>query len=174
MAGQGKIRKFEQAIAALLSEKTVDLAAAKAGVTGRTLITWMKRADFQQQYRQARQAILERCTTRLMRLTDKAVDTLERNLDCDKAQTQTRTAVAVLDQIHRGLEVLDLAAEIKVLKQDLQGVRDVLSELASASAEDQGRTGIDDDWPPASDPQLNGVAATSAGASAGEADHGSP
>ena len=55
-----RLRLREQALAALLTEKTVEDAAAKAGIAYRTLKLWLTRPDFQADYRAARAEILDR------------------------------------------------------------------------------------------------------------------
>src|SRR5262249_54841350 len=84
MAGHGDqlSRKQEQAIAALLTEPTVEQAAVKAGVKYPTLKSWLARPAFRDAYAAARRQILDRTVARLLALTGKALDTLEENLAC--------------------------------------------------------------------------------------------
>ena len=61
MAGHGSKlpRKFEQALAALLSESSVARAAAKVGVSEKTLRNWLKQPDFVAAYRDAQKDLVE-------------------------------------------------------------------------------------------------------------------
>ena len=66
MSGRTKLnRKQEALIAALLTEPTHAAAAVKAGVSEATLHRWLRLADFQAAYRQARRRIVETAIGRL-------------------------------------------------------------------------------------------------------------
>ena len=72
----------EQAILALLSEKTIGRAAAKCGVNEKTLRRWLANDDaFKADYTEARQAAYQAGMTRVQALTAKAVNTLDELLD---------------------------------------------------------------------------------------------
>jgi hypothetical protein len=121
MSGRGHGDKLsgrqEQAIAALLSERTVEDAAAKVPVGYRTLKGWLALPAFQDAYRRARADVLERTVGRLLSITGKAVDTLEALLDGAHAGTRARAAVAILDHATRGVELLDLDARLRALEE---------------------------------------------------------
>src|SRR5712692_5707930 len=81
-AGQGHGRKSkavrEQAILALLSERTMARAAERCGVNERTLRRWLTAdATFKAEYEAARSALYEAGMSRIQALTGRAVDTLE-------------------------------------------------------------------------------------------------
>ena len=68
----------ERAILALLSERTIGQAAAKADVNERTLRRWASEDEaFQAEYAAARQAAFQVGMNRIQTLTALAVDTLE-------------------------------------------------------------------------------------------------
>lgn len=72
----------EQAILALLSEKTIAKAAAKCGVNVRTLARWLENdEDFKIAYSEARRATFEAGMSRVQALAARAIDTLEDLLD---------------------------------------------------------------------------------------------
>ena len=50
--GEKYSRKSQEAIAALLSEPSIEAAARKVGISASTLRRWMKEPDFQQRYRE--------------------------------------------------------------------------------------------------------------------------
>ena len=58
MVGHGSKfeRKQEEAIAALLTQRTVEEAARTAGIGTNTLLRWMKTPEFDSAYRAARRA----------------------------------------------------------------------------------------------------------------------
>ncbi|PYR51469.1 MAG: hypothetical protein DMF89_06030 [Acidobacteria bacterium] len=86
MAADGRVKGHgtkpapvrEQAILALLSERTLELAAARANVGDRTLRRWLTEdTKFQADYAAARKAASEAGMSRMQALTSRAVNTLE-------------------------------------------------------------------------------------------------
>ena len=72
----------DKAILALLSEKSIAKAAAKCGLSERTLHRWLTSdAAFQAQYAEARRATFEAGMSRVQSLMVKAIETLEELLD---------------------------------------------------------------------------------------------
>ena len=118
MAGHGekRSRKQEAAIAALLTEPTIEAAAAKAGVGSRTLREWLQLPDFAAAYREAHRRLVERTVARLLAATDKAVDTLTQLMDSDHNASRARAALGVLDHASKGAELLDLDARLAALE----------------------------------------------------------
>jgi transposase-like protein len=114
--GEKSSRKREQAIAALLSEASVEAAAAKAGIGTTTLKRWLAEPSFRRLYGQARTGLLERVVQTLLAASTRAVETLERNLTCDKPSVQVRAAEVILSRATRGVELLDLAQRIEELE----------------------------------------------------------
>lgn len=75
----------ERAILALLSERTVAMAAAQAGVNESTLRRWLTDdAEFKSTYDAARRATYEAGISRVAPLMVRAVETLEELLDAKK------------------------------------------------------------------------------------------
>ncbi len=120
MPGGAKLsRKEELAIAALLSEPSHDLAAAKVEVDPSTLTRWLQKPEFRNAYRQARAQVLEGVIATLLRHADAACACLAGNLTAPKPGDQIRAAVAVLDHVMRGAELLDLAVRLEAVEQAL-------------------------------------------------------
>ncbi len=68
----------DKAILALLSEKSLAKAAAKCGLSERTIHRWLTSdAAFKAAYAEARQAAFEAGMSRVQALTGKAIDTLD-------------------------------------------------------------------------------------------------
>ncbi|MEW6489817.1 MAG: hypothetical protein AB1578_18150 [Thermodesulfobacteriota bacterium] len=126
MAGHGaKIgRKQEQAIAALLSEPTIERAAAAVGADPRTLRRWMQRDDFREAYRLARRELMDCATARIQSASCAAVDALEEILGDSGAPAGSRVSAA------KG--VLELAVKVAEL-QDLQERIERLEAAANAA-----------------------------------------
>ena len=62
MVGHGSKlnRKMERAIAALLTHRSIEEAAKATGLGTQTLIRWMKLADFETAFREARRTAFDR------------------------------------------------------------------------------------------------------------------
>jgi hypothetical protein len=113
-------KRWEQAIAGLLAEKTVEAAAEKAGVPYRTLKSWLALPAFADLYRAARCAVLERTLSRLLALNGKALDALEKNLSCDNPAAVNKAVELTLSHTQKGVETLDHAVRIANLEELLK------------------------------------------------------
>lgn len=78
MTGHGAkfARKQEEAIAALLTHRTVEEAAQAIGVAHKTLWRWMQLPEFDEKYREARRQAYEQCIARLQHGSSAAAATL--------------------------------------------------------------------------------------------------
>src|SRR5262249_49994960 len=121
--GQKMSRRWEVAIACLLSEPTLEAAATKAGVSLSALKKWLKEPEFATAFREARTEVLRVAVTRLTALSSKAVEALDRNLTAGTPGAEIRAALGVLDQCRAGLEVLDLAEELLDLRRQLEAMK---------------------------------------------------
>ena len=68
-------RKKEDAIAALLTHRTVEEAARSLNIATRTLLHWMKEPEFDAAYRAAKRAAFGQSIARLHHLSSAAVST---------------------------------------------------------------------------------------------------
>lgn len=121
MAGHGEklSRKQEAAIAALLTEPTIEAAARSIGVGERTIRRWMQLDGFRAQYRQARQALVEGAVSELQRASGEAVRVL-REVAADPetpASARVAAARALLSEMYRGVEIIELDERIGNLEQ---------------------------------------------------------
>jgi hypothetical protein len=107
--GEKRSRKQEQALAALLSESSIEDAAGKIGVNEATLRRWLRQPAFRSAYRQARRRLVEQAIGRIQEATGAAVDTLL-NIARNGARDgdRVRAAVALLDYAVRGMELADV------------------------------------------------------------------
>jgi hypothetical protein len=69
-------RKKEEAIAALLTSRSVEDAAKAIGVGVQTLMRWMKLPEFEAEYRKARRLAFGQSIARLQQASTAAVSTL--------------------------------------------------------------------------------------------------
>ncbi len=117
----------DQAILALLSEKSVAKAAARCGLSERTLHRWLTGDDaFQAEYSAAREANYQSGLHRVQALTAKAVDTLEDLLDA-KINPNVRLGAA------------RTVAEIGIHQHDAETILKRLKEMESDQRRQQGR-----------------------------------
>ena len=77
-AGHGAKRPQRQdvAIAALLTEPTLEAAARRAGVSESSLLRWLRDPAFRAEYRAARRAVVEQAVSGLQHATSEAVAAL--------------------------------------------------------------------------------------------------
>ena len=117
----------ERAVVALLSEKTVTEAAAKAGVDESTLRRWMSDDEvFQAEYAGARTAAYQAGIYRAQALTGRAMDTLEALLD-DEKHPNVRLGAA------------RTVAEIGIHQHDAETILQKLDEIELDQRRQQGR-----------------------------------
>lgn len=119
--GEKRSRREEAAIAALLACSTLEAAAEQAGVAGSTLRGWLREPSFQARYRVARRQVVEQAISELQQVAGEAVTALRRNLTCGVPASEIAAAKAIIDQAVKGMELLDLAAEVAELKRQRAG-----------------------------------------------------
>ena len=117
--GQKLGRKQEAAIAALLSQRTLEDASHAAGVGTRTLFRWLEMPEFREAYLQARRQAFGQASARLQQATGAAVSVLlTLMLDANApAATRARAAHSVLDLAAKSLELEDLEVRLQRLEQ---------------------------------------------------------
>ncbi len=110
--------QHEKAIAALLHERTIEAAAARAGIGERTLIRWLKAPEFAGAYRAARREVVTLAIVQLQTAAGEAVEVL-RTVATDitaPASSRVSAARAILDTSLRAVETEDLAARLDALE----------------------------------------------------------
>jgi hypothetical protein len=128
--------KQESLIAALLTEPTFKVAAAKAAIHETTLYRWLKRPDFRTAYRQARRELVEAAVGRIQAASGQAVETLLHVARHGKRESdRLRAAALLLEHALRGLAEADTLhgrPEANVATPDLaaMGTGDVVRVLA--------------------------------------------
>ena len=117
MAGLG--RKQEDAIAALLTQRSVEEAARTAGVGTRTLLRWLKTPEFDQAYREARRAAFTQSVARLQQASSAAATTLLKTMidPGASASVRVRAAESILNHAAKAIEMEDLDARVAELER---------------------------------------------------------
>ena len=104
-----------RAIAALLTERTVQAAAARAGVGERTRRRWLDTPDFRAAYTEISRQRLGETVGRLRAVAGEAVETLRAALQDELTSNRIRAAIALLDTAVR-VEVDDVAQRVAELE----------------------------------------------------------
>lgn len=113
-----KATNKEKVLAALLEQPTVTAAAQACGLSHATVYRFLQDPGFKREYRSARAAIVETAVSRLQSLTGAAIDTLERNLNCDNKAVEVRTAQIILENAVAGIGLGDLLERVEALEHD--------------------------------------------------------
>lgn len=116
---EARDRKREAAVAALLSQSTVEDAARVTGVGATTIYRWLQDAEFLSMFRAARRRALDRATARLAAVSVEAVEVLREVMQDTEAQASARVsaAKAVLDAATKTAETEDLSARVAELER---------------------------------------------------------
>ena len=83
-------RKKEEAIAALLSQRSVEDAARAVGIGTKTLLRWLQVPEFRAAYLQARREAVAQAAARLQQATGAAVATILKLMVDPNAPAATR------------------------------------------------------------------------------------
>ena len=110
--------KQHVAINALLAQSGVDSAAKQAGVTQRTLYRWLDEPAFRFVLNSALDKSLDAAARGLVRLTEKAIRTVENVLDDSELHPATRLRAAdmVLVNVLKLFELRTLAQRVAALE----------------------------------------------------------
>ena|SRR5579883_875773 len=121
-------RKKEQAVAALLTHRTIEEAARSIDVNSNTLLRWMKEPGFDEAYREARRAAFGQSIARLQQASSAAVTTLLKIMVDPNApaSAKVRAADSVLDHAAKTIELEDIERRIAELERsaDVQAARE--------------------------------------------------
>ena len=121
MAARGStlVRKQEDAIAALLTQRNIEEAARAAGIGARTLLRWLKVPEFQAAYRDARRAAFSQSVARLQQgATAAATTMLKLMLDPNTpASVRIRAAECIMNHSSKAIEIEDVEARVAELER---------------------------------------------------------
>ena len=112
-------RKQEEAIAALLSQRSIEDAARVVGVAEKTLRRWMREPKFSAHYLQARREGVSQAVARLQQATG-AATAVALKLMTDPnvpAAVRLRAAEFVFDRSSKGIEFEDIEARVAELER---------------------------------------------------------
>lgn len=112
-------RKQDEAIAALLTQRTIEDAAKSISVSPNTLLRWLKDPDFDKAYREARRAAFRQSVARLQQASSTAVTALLKVLvdPATPASARVRAADVILDHSAKAIELEDIEARVSELER---------------------------------------------------------
>ena len=111
-------RKKDEAIVALLSQRTIEDAARACKTPARTLYNWLKEPEFDAAYRAARRQAYGQSISRLQQGSTAAATTLLKVMVdiATPPSTRVRAAEAVLSQAAKAIEIEDIDARLRELE----------------------------------------------------------
>jgi hypothetical protein len=115
-----KIANSEKALTALLESATITEAAKRCGLNEKTLRRYLDDAEFQKEFRAARRVVFEQNIVRLQSLHAGAVDTLERNLNCENPSVEVRAAQIIIEGNRKDFETLDILERLEKMEDAIK------------------------------------------------------
>jgi hypothetical protein len=118
-------RKKEDAIAALLSQRSIEDAARAAKIGTNTLLRWLKEPEFDSAYLAARRAGVHQAIARMQQATG-AAGTVALRLMTDAnvpAAVRLRAAEFVFTHAIKGIELEDIEVRLAALEHSAEGSR---------------------------------------------------
>lgn len=116
-----KNKKWELAIAALLTTPTIKEAAEKCGMGENTLLSWLKIPEFAEQYKEAKRQVLDVAINRLQTIAGEAVECLRdvlTNQD-NPASARVSAAKSVLELSAKAVEIEDISTRLDELEKTI-------------------------------------------------------
>jgi transposase-like protein len=112
-------RKQEEAIAALLTSKSVEDAARAIGVNPNTLLRWLEIPEFRNAYHKARREAVQQSVARLQQATGAAAITVLKLMTDPSSPpaVRLRAAECVFDRAMQGIELEDIQARLEALEE---------------------------------------------------------
>jgi uncharacterized membrane protein len=112
-------RKTEEAVAAMLTQPNVEMAARTAGISVATLMRWQKEPEFQKAYREARRAAYGQSIARLQQAMPLAVQTMIKMVvdPNTPASVRVRAAEIIANHSHKAIEIEDVEARVTALEE---------------------------------------------------------
>ena len=128
MVGSGSkfTRKNEEAIAALLTQRSLEDAAKTAGIGTQTLLRWLKLPEFQAAYREARRQAVQQAVARLQQATGAAAITVLKLMTDPNvpAAVKLRAAECVFAHAIKGIELEDIESRLTELERAAGATKD--------------------------------------------------
>jgi transposase-like protein len=120
--GSKSSRQRDEAVLALLSQRSIEEAARVAGIAPNTLRRWMKQPEFDAAYREAKREMFSQSLARLQNASPAAASTIIKlTLDpSTPAATKLRAAESILDRAAKAIETEDIQARLTAMEQKVE------------------------------------------------------
>lgn len=121
MTGHGEklSRKADDLIIALLANDSIAGAAKAVGIAEKTAWRWLQDPDFARSYREARRRVVEQALATIQAATTEAVETLRRNLTCQKPAVEVRAAESIIATAVKAVELMDVEERLAALEAQM-------------------------------------------------------
>lgn len=106
----------EKALTALLQSASVIEAAAKSGLSPKTLYRYLEDANFKTEYKAARRKMFEQNIFKMQSLHNEAIETLKRNLYCENPSVEVRAAQIIVEANRKDFETFDILERMEILE----------------------------------------------------------
>jgi hypothetical protein len=112
-------RKKEDAIVALLTQRTIEDAARAVNVSTKTILRWLKDPEFDVAYRAAKRAAFGQSIARLHNLSSAAVSILGKVMldSATPPATRVRAADSILEHTAKAIEMEDIERRVSELER---------------------------------------------------------
>jgi len=110
----------ETALSALLNSSSIAEASKRCSLSEKTLRRYLGEEDFRKEYRAARRIIFEENIGQLQQLHARAIEAVERNLNCENPAVEVRAAAIVLEMTRKDFEIFDLLPRLEALENELE------------------------------------------------------
>ncbi len=112
-------RKKEEAIGALLTQRSMDEAARSIGIGAAKLLRWMKEPEFETAYREARRSAFRQSIARLQQASTAAASTILKLMvdPSSTASVKLRAAESALTHAAKAIELEDIDARLTALER---------------------------------------------------------
>ena len=126
-------RQKEEAIVALLTNRSIEEAARAARIGSATLVRWLKQDDFNTEYREARRAAFLQAIARLQQVASAAVSLLLKVIADPNAPAaiRVRAADSALKHARCGMEIEDILARMEAIERAINAPKS-LTEVHKA------------------------------------------
>ncbi len=101
---------------ALLNTTSIIEAAKACGLSEKTIYRFLEDSEFKAEYQAARRRIFEQNIFKLQSLHDEAVETLQRNLNCENPSVEVRAAQIIIESNRKDFETFDILERLETLE----------------------------------------------------------
>jgi DNA-binding MurR/RpiR family transcriptional regulator len=112
-------KKKEEAVVALLTQRTMEDAARSIGVSTSTMTRWLNEPEFANAYREARRSAFSQAIARLQQASATAVTVLIKVMvdAATPASSRVRAADSVLNHAAKAIELEDIEVRVSELER---------------------------------------------------------